>query len=273
MKRQVEPVYPIYTVDAFAEAPHRGNPAGVCFLMGHQDEAWMQMIAAEMNLSETAFFQQKGKRFSLRWFTPTTEVDLCGHATLATAHVIWESQIVGPDETIAFDTRSGLLTARRQSDWIELDFPAVRAQQAPLPAGLVEALGLDKAPKNCRKNKFDYLLELDSAEAVKALRPDFHSLAQVECRGTIVTAPSDMPGQDYISRFFAPAVGVDEDPVTGSAHCCLGPYWTERLGRSSLTGFQASDRGGLVQTELRGDRVLLRGKAITMVQGVYTGQA
>lgn len=268
MKRQVEPVYPIYTVDAFADAPFRGNPAGVCFLMGHQPEEWMQQLAMEMNLSETAFFMHKGDVFSLRWFTPAAEVDLCGHATLATAHIIWESQVVGIDEMIKFETRSGILTAKRKGDWIELDFPAKRAQSAPAPDGLLESIGIEAA--GCFRNQFDYLLELPTAEDIRDIKPDFKALSKVDCRGVMVTAPSDVEGQDYICRFFAPAVGVDEDPVTGSAHCCLAPFWSERFGKNRLIGYQASQRGGIVDTEVIGERVLLRGKAVTVMQGVFT---
>ena len=268
MKRQVEPVFPIYTVDAFAEAPFRGNPAGVCFLMGHQPDEWMQQLAQEMNLSETAFFMQKEGAYALRWFTPATEVDLCGHATLATAHIIWESQLVGPEEEIFFETRSGILTAKRKDDWIELNFPAKAPSPCDMPAGLAESLGIQ--PISSHRNEFDYLLECATADEVRNVKPDFKALSKVECRGVMVTAPSDLPDQDYICRFFAPAVGVDEDPVTGSAHCCLAPYWSGKLGKMKLRGYQASERGGIVETELLGDRVLLRGKAITVVQGVFT---
>lgn len=263
------PLFPLYQVDAFAEAPFRGNPAGVCFLMGHKPDTWMQRIAQEMNLSETAFFMQAENGFHLRWFTPTTEVDLCGHATLATAHIVWQSDLVGADEDIRFQTRSGTLTAKRSGDWIELDFPAQAAHPAPLPEGLVAALGAK--PITCLRSKSDYLLPFASEAEVKAIRPDFRALAKVDARGIIVTAPADGAATDFVSRFFGPAVGVDEDPVTGSAHCTLGPYWSKIMAKNLLTGYQASERGGIVEVEmLAEERIALRGKAVTVFQGVIT---
>lgn len=259
----------MYTVDAFAEAPFQGNPAGVCFLMGHQSDAWMQSVAREMNLSETAFFIKKDDHYLLRWFTPGTEVDLCGHATLATAHIIWETEMVGPDESLQFETRSGMLTARREGGWIALDFPASPPQSASPPKGLLESLGL-REYTYIGSNGSDYLLEVARPELVLSLQPDFRALGQVDCRGIIVTAAAPGEEWDFTSRFFAPAVAVDEDPVTGSAHCALGPYWEGRLGKSSLTGYQASKRGGIVKVEVQGDRVLLKGKAVTVFQGVVT---
>jgi PhzF family phenazine biosynthesis protein len=207
----------------------------------------------------------------LRWFTPTTEVDLCGHATLAAAHVIWQSQVVGPDEALRFETRSGELIARREGEWIVLDFPEDLAVEVEMPQGLAEALGIGGG--TCLRGRDDYLIELGSEEEVKALKPDFRALKQVEARGIIVTAPSFGGEHDFVSRFFGPAVGVDEDPVTGSAHCTLAPYWAKKLGETKLTGYQASERGGVVRVELPGNgRVLLKGKAVTVFQGVLTNE-
>lgn len=269
MKRQPEPVFPLYTVDAFAEAPFRGNPAGVCFLMGHKDAAWMQAIAREMNLSETAFFMKKGDHYHLRWFTPTTEVDLCGHATLATAHIIWETEMVGQEEPLRFETRSGILTARQENGWIVLDFPAQPPQPIEKPLSLLSTLGLTDCVY-AGWNGSDCLIQLENARQVQGLKPDFHSLRKLPYRGVIVTADSPKSGTDFISRFFAPAVGVDEDPATGSAHCCLGPFWAKQKGKASLTGYQASKRGGIVKVEMVEERVLLKGKAVTVFQGVVS---
>ncbi len=272
MKRPLEPLYPIYIVDAFSEAPFRGNPAAVCFLMGKKPDSWMQQLATEMNLSETAFFMQSERGYHLRWFTPTTEVELCGHATLASAHIIWETQLITPDEEIVFETLSGELKARQVNGWMELDFPAEKPEKCELPQGLVAALGCGRPLKTTR-NRFDIFLEFEDEQEVISMKPDFRVLGEIEARGVVVTARSKDARYDYKCRFFGPAVGVDEDPVTGSAHCALGPYWSEILGKQELTGFQASDRGGVVQVKNAGDRVLLRGKAVTVMQGVYTGDA
>lgn len=265
----MEPVFPIYQVDSFTDAPFKGNPAGVCCLMGHRPDDWMQRVAFEMNLSETAFFMQKNDSFLLRWFTPAVEVDLCGHATLATAHVIWQSEIVGPLEPIHFETRSGTLTAKREGEWIVLDFPVRVSSPAALPDGITEALGV--TPVACLRGVDDYVLVFETEAEVRAIEPDFRALKSVKARGVIVTSKSESPAYDFVSRFFGPAVGVDEDPVTGSAHCALAHYWGERLGKKSMTGFQASERGGVVKVELPGKgRVLLKGKAVTVFQGVLT---
>ena len=250
-------------VDAFTDTIFTGNPAAVCLLPEPRGEAWMQHLAREMNLSETAFLERRPDgAFDLRWFTPTVEVDLCGHATLASAHVLWERGACDLRAEIRFHTRSGVLTASRRDGWIELDFPAVPEAAAAPPPGLVEALGAE--PLHLGRNRFDYLAELDSEAAVRALRPDFHRLRAVDARGVIVTARSTEPGFDFVSRFFAPAAGIDEDPVTGSAHCCLGPYWQSRLGKSALTARQVSSRGGVVRVEVAGSRVKLLGQAVTV---------
>ena len=251
-------------VDAFTNKPFSGNPAAVCVLPQPVPDEWMRNVAREMNLSETAFLTPQDGGFQLRWFTPAVEVDLCGHATVASAHVLWEDGHLPANRQARFHTRSGLLLADRRGDWIELDFPAKVVAPAPAPAELLPALGVARAVF-VGKNVFDYLVEVDSEETLKALSPDHSTLRKVPVRGVIVTARSDSGEFDFVSRFFAPGAGVDEDPVSGSAHCALGPYWSERLGKSELTAFQASARGGVVRVKLAGDRVLLGGQAVTVM--------
>jgi PhzF family phenazine biosynthesis protein len=255
----------IIQVDAFTDRPFAGNPAAVCVLPGPADEHWMQDVAREMNLSETSFLHRLDDGYRLRWFTPAVEVDLCGHATLAAAHVLWEDGHLPADAPARFHTRSGLLTAARGDGWIEMDFPAKSASAAEPPAGLEQSLGV--AARSVGRNKFDYLVEVDSEETVRRLRPNFALLESVECRGVIVTGAAAGPPYDFVSRFFAPRAGVNEDPVTGSAHCCLGPFWQRRLGKDELLARQVSARGGDVRVRLRGDRVLLGGKAVTVLRG------
>ena len=257
--------FPLFQVDAFADAPFSGNPAAVCVLPAEADAGWMRRVAAEMNLSETAFLTRRGDGWGLRWFTPASEVDLCGHATLAGAHVLWEEGRLDPGETAIFHTRSGVLTCERREEWIEMNFPAVREAPADPPDGLAEALGF--APRYVGKNEFDYLLEADSEAAVRALAPDFGLLGRIPMRGCMVTVRADDPAYDFVSRFFAPALGVDEDPVTGSAHCCLGPFWAARLRGKELAAWQASARGGAVRVGILGDRVVLGGRAVTVMRG------
>jgi predicted PhzF superfamily epimerase YddE/YHI9 len=254
-------------VDAFTDAAFRGNPAAVCLLDGREpDDAWLQNVAAEMNLSETAFLSRRGDGdWSLRWFTPTVEVDLCGHATLASAHALWEEGLVPRSETARFQTRSGLLTAASDGDWIELNFPATPAEAAQPPEGLLEAFGARALWVG--RNRFDYIVEVSSEEEVRALQPDFSQLRRVRARGIIVTSRTSTPGYDFVSRFFAPQSGVDEDPVTGSAHCTLAPYWSARLGRTRLTAYQASRRGGMLRVVFEGDRVRIAGRAVTVLRG------
>jgi len=225
----------------------------------------MQGVAREMNLAETAFLHRGEDGFNLRWFTPLVEVDLCGHATLAAAHILWETGALPPGEQARFDTKSGLLTASKSGQMIELDFPAKPERRAAAPEGLVEALGAP--PRYVGRNAYDYIVEVESEDVVRKLEPDIARLKRVEARGVIVTSASSTKGFDFVSRFFAPAVGVDEDPVTGSAHCCLGPYWGAKLGKTELTAYQASSRGGIVQVRLAGDRVHLGGRAITILRG------
>jgi PhzF family phenazine biosynthesis protein len=256
----------VIVVDAFTETLFRGNPAAVCLLEAFRDDRWMQNVAREMNLSETAFLLRRNDGLSLRWFTPETEVELCGHATLASAHVLWEEGLLPHSEPARFHTRSGLLTARRQDGWIEMDFPAEPQQQAIAPRELTAALGV--IPVHAGKNRLDdWLVEIESETALRALTPDFTLLRSVPMRGVMVTARSLSKGYDFVSRFFAPRIGINEDPVTGSAHCCLGPYWQKRLGRYSFYAEQASPRGGTVHVRVSGDRVILSGKAVTAMRG------
>src|SRR5215470_13665145 len=237
---------PIYHVDAFTDRPFAGNPAGVCLLEEDREAVWMQNIAREMNLSETAFLRRRDGYWDLRWFTPAVEVDLCGHATLASAHVLWEAGHANAKETLGFETRSGRLSAGRRGDLIELDFPSESASEVAPPQGLLSALGI-ASPRFVGRNRFDYLIEVEDETAVRSLSPDFPRLAAAGngARGVIVTSRG-RGGPDFVSRFFAPAAGIDEDPVTGSAHCCLAPFWGDRLGKREMTGYQVSARGGTV---------------------------
>jgi len=255
----------IYQVDAFSDRPFSGNPAAVCLLPGPRDDQWMQQLAQEMNLSETAFLLWQKDGFNLRWFTPAVEVDLCGHATLASAHILWEQDYLQPGEQARFHTRSGLLTADRHDDLIELDFPAKLEEQSDAPPHLVEALGIP--PKYVGKNVFDYLVEVDSEEVVRNMKPNLSLLAQVTARGVMVTSRASSPGYDFVSRYFAPRVGVNEDPVTGSAHCCLAPYWSKHLHKNEMVAYQASARGGVLYVRISGDRVKIGGQAVTVMRG------
>jgi len=254
-----------YQVDAFTAEPFAGNPAAVLLLTEPAPEAWMQQVAREMNLSETAFLVRRDDGYDLRWFTPAVEVDLCGHATLASAHVLFSERHLPATGVARFHTRSGVLTAARRDEWIELDFPATPAPPAPAPPGLAAALGAE--PRFVGLGKFDYLVLLDDEATVRRLTPDHRGLRALGVRGVIVTALAQGPGFDFVSRFFAPGAGIDEDPVTGSAHCTLGPFWSARLGRTELTGFQASARGGVVRVRVSGERVRLGGQAVTVARG------
>jgi PhzF family phenazine biosynthesis protein len=259
---------PLVQVDAFADAAFAGNPAAVCLLEGPADAAWMQAVAGEMNLSETAFVHPDGAGYALRWFTPVAEVELCGHATLASAHALWECGRVAPDAAIAFATLGGILSAEREDDQIVMDFPATPPEPADAPPDLLEALGV--SPRWTGRSRFDWLVEVASPEEVVAARPDMPRLAALRARGVIVTAAGGRDGADLTSRYFAPAYGIPEDPVTGSAHCALAPFWAGRLGRDRLVCHQASARGGIVRAEARGDRVLLGGRAVTVLEGRLT---
>jgi PhzF family phenazine biosynthesis protein len=255
---------PIYQVDSFTNQPFAGNPAGVCILPAARDAAWMLNVAREMNLAETAFLVPQADGYDLRWFTPTIEMDLCGHATLASAHILWETKALRREAPARFHTKSGLLTCVQQGDVIEMDFPATPPRRIDPPDGLLDALGV--SAKFVGQSKFDYLVEVESEEVVRAVKTNLARLSRFPVRGAIVTSRASSPGSDFVSRFFAPAAGVDEDPVTGSAHCTLSPYWSERLGRAELTGYQASARGGVVHTRLAGDRVMLGGQAVTVLK-------
>ncbi|MBU2703732.1 PhzF family phenazine biosynthesis protein [Sporomusaceae bacterium BoRhaA] len=257
----------IYQVDAFTEQPYKGNPAAVCLLEVNRSEEWMQSVAAEMNLSETAFLFPEGDGYRLRWFTPKSEVKLCGHATLASAHILYKEKRLPLNCQARFSTLSGLLTARyyENTGLIELDFPATSVISCEPPYGLVEALGVK--PIFVGRSDDDYLIEVASEDEVKKVVPNFVQLLQVSCRGVIVTALSYSDEYDFISRFFAPAVGVNEDPVTGSAHCRLTPYWQAKLGKNEFTAYQASKRGGFLKLAMKGDRVCISGKAVTILKG------
>lgn len=265
----------IIQVDAFTDRPFAGNPAAVCVLRHPRDDAWMQALAREMNLSETAFVhpEPEGGTYRLRWFTPTTEVDLCGHATLATAHVLWTEGHLDESRQARFLTRSGPLTADREGGWITLDFPATPASiERPVDLGHL-ARSLNTSVLFAGHSCFDLLVEVESEAVVRALRPSIAGLASIPVRGVIVTARAETPGVDFVSRFFAPRVGIDEDPVCGSAHCCLGPYWGARLGKTELAAWQISDRGGVLKLALRDDRVRISGQAVTVLRATLDDAA
>lgn len=259
----------IVQVDAFTDRPFAGNPAAVCVLRDTPSDEWMRNVAREMNLAETAFLVPQADGYNLRWFTPAVEVDLCGHATVASAHVLWQDRHLPEGQQARFHTRSGLLTADQHGDWIELDFPAKIAAAAEAPPELLPALGVTKA-KFVGKNVFDYLVEIESEAELRSLAPDHSRLRRLPVRGVIVTARSSTPEFDFVSRFFAPGSGIDEDPVTGSAHTALGPYWAGILGKTEFTAFQASARGGVIKVRVDGARVKLGGQAVTVMTGELT---
>lgn len=259
---------PIHIVDAFTSEPFAGNPAAVCLLEDARSDRWLQAVAAEMNLSETAFLWREGPGYRLRWFTPAVEVPLCGHATLASAHLLFESKAADGDE-LCFATKSGELRARRLDGGIELDFPAYSFEPALLPAAVAVALGVTplETSRVARLNGDSLLVEAASERDVRGARPDARALLAAGAPSVILTTRSETPGFDFVSRYFAPGFGVDEDPVTGAAHCALAPYWARKLGKAELTGFQASKRGGVVGVRALGERVALRGQAVTVVSG------
>lgn len=255
----------IYVVDAFAHKAFTGNPAAICILSSSESADWMQQVAAEMNLSETAFLQPIEDGYHLRWFTPLAEVDLCGHATLASAHILWETGLTHPKQPIRFHTKSGILTAYKKNDWIKLDFPS----EAPTfvdtyPQALIDGLGVD--PISVGRNQSNYIIEVPSEEMVKEMTPNFSLLQTIEARGFLVTSRSADHTIDFISRCFFPSIGIPEDPVTGSAHCCLGPYWAYLLNKTELYAYQASKRGGFLKVRLHNNRVHLFGQAITVLK-------
>lgn len=257
--------FPLFQVDAFTDKPFSGNPAAVVLLAEDAPDEWMLKVAQEMNLSETAFVYPKGEFYSLRWFTPSTEVELCGHATLSAAHILWETGTVQAGQTIQFTTLSGLLGARRFDEVIELDFPAGDLVPGALPAGVIAAVGGEPVFSGVSGEK--WLLEYSTEQEVRSLTPDFSALAKIHGRGLIVTSHADQSGVDFVSRYFAPWIGINEDPVTGSAHTILGPYWGKRLGKVHMTAHQVSARGGILTVRLAEDRVFIGGKAITVVKG------
>jgi PhzF family phenazine biosynthesis protein len=264
---------PIAVVDAFTAEPYRGNPAGICVLPAAISGEWMQSVAIEMNHAETAFLVKTGDGYNLRWFTPSDEVDLCGHATLASAHHLWEIGALAAEEPARFHTRSGLLTAERVlmdgAVWIELDFPSEPVAATATPTGLAAMLGAE--PVFIGRNRLDYLIELKDEIVVRTLRPDLKQIADLSTaesvRGIIVTATGTEGETDIVSRCFFPRFHIDEDPVTGSAHCGLAPYWIPRLGKQEIVAYQASARGGWLRLRLAGERVKLRGQAVTTLRG------
>jgi PhzF family phenazine biosynthesis protein len=259
----------IIQVDAFTNSPFQGNPAAVCVLLSPQDDRWMQSVAREMNLSETAFLLKQDGHYNLRWFTPATEVPLCGHATLASAHVLWTEGYASTGQEVKFETKSGILSAKYQDDWIQLDFPANRSQDIPPITKLGDALGVPL--KTVLYNSLGYLVEVASAERVEQLQPNLTLLKQLPISNVIVTSRAKEGSEyDFVSRFFAPGLGIDEDPVTGAAHCCLAPYWRDRLQKNRFLAYQASSRGGTVKIDYDGgDRVLLSGQAVTVMRGEF----
>lgn len=257
----------IIQVDAFSDRPFQGNPAAVCILPRSVPEEWMQLVAREMNLSETAFLSPEGDGYHLRWFTPTTEVPLCGHATLASAHVIWTEGHQPSNCSIDFYTKSGLLSANYRNNWIELDFPANLSQAVATPPELAKALEIPI--KTTLTNSLGYLVEVESPDLVRNLQPNLALLKTLSISNVIVTSVAETNSEyDFISRFFAPGLGIDEDPVTGAAHCCLAPFWRDRLGKDEFLAYQASERGGVVKVKYSGgDRVILGGRAVTVMRG------
>lgn len=255
----------IVQVDAFTAKPFTGNPAAVCLLDGDADPMWMQDVALEMNLSETAFVREIEDGYDLRWFTPAVEVDLCGHATLASAHVLWEDGLADPDRSIAFHTRSGVLMCRKRPDRIEMDFPVRPTRECDPPDGLVEALGVK--PLSVSHSDVGYIVELATEPDVREARPDFHHLREIPDGWACITAPAQTGGFDFVSRYFAPQGGIDEDPVTGSSHCALAYFWAARTGRHEFRAYQCSARGGVVFARIEGDRVHLGGQAVTVLRG------
>lgn len=256
---------PFYHVDAFTDAPYSGNPAVVCPLDGPADETWMQAVAAEMNVSETAFFYPTDDGFNLRWFTPTVEMPLCGHATLASAHILRELGIVQVGESAGFQTASGLLTVALGNDLVHMDFPSVIAEPTEVPAALLDGLGTPVIQAGwCR---LGYMAELENESAVCALTPDLVRLGELPGSVIYVTASAHRDSIDYVCRVFGPKVGIAEDPVTGGAQCTLGPYWAAKLGKDSLSGYQCSKRGGSYHVRVGDDRVIISGQAVTTSKG------
>lgn len=255
----------IFHVDAFTSRPFGGNPAGVCILTHPKVDSWMLNVAAELNLSETAFIIRRANGYNLRWFTPKTEVDLCGHGTLASAHIVWQERLAREDEVILFHTQSGVLPCRRQDASILMDFPLLPEHKIDPPAGLARCLGI--SPVYVGASDRDIIVEVESEGSVKGIMPDYSLMLELPMRGIIVTSKADTQGFDFVSRFFAPKVGVNEDPVTGSAHCCLASFWSKRLGKHDLVARQVSTRSGVIGMHVHGERVHLLGEAVTVIKG------
>lgn len=264
---------PILQIDAFTPEAFKGNPAAVCLLEEPKPDGWMQNVAAEMNLPMTAFVVPRStiNEADLRWFTPEGEMPLCGHATLASAHALWETGRLPEDQEIRFHTASGVLTCRRAGQRIEMDFPALAAVEAELPPAIAEAFDIQPLNVLCQRrndgSNGNFLLVLDSEEAVRNLKPNFELLRKAANAGVIVTACGESSGFDFVSRYFAGYIGIDEDFVTGSAHCLLTPYWASKLGKTEMSAYQASPRGGVLRVRLGGDRVFLGGEAVTVLRG------
>jgi PhzF family phenazine biosynthesis protein len=257
---------PLFHVDAFTSFPFAGNAAAVCVLDEPREDAWLQHVASEMNLAATTFLSPQDDGYHLRWFSTKVELELCGHGTLASAHTLWEQGFLASDAQARFYTRAGLLTAERDGEWITLNFPAKPEEPAEILPAFRESLGV--TPLYVGKSQLDYLVRVEAEEVVRGIQPDFALLAMLPARGVIVTAAANAgSGFDFVSRFFCPGVGIDEDQVTGSAHCVLSPFWSKHLGRERLTGYQASARGGFVRVRLDGDRVHLAGQAKTVLRG------
>jgi PhzF family phenazine biosynthesis protein len=256
----------IFTVDAFANKPFSGNPAAVCMLDENKDDGWLLSVAAEMNLSETAFLHKAESGYNLRWFTPEVEVDLCGHATLASAHILWETGEIKFNDEVIFHTKSGVLKAYKYDNEIMLDFPSIPVTESKIFDEIKNALKI-KDVKYSGMSRHHYLIELNSEKEIKELKPDFDQLSRLPLFATIVTAISENKNYDFVSRFFAPSKGIKEDPVTGSAHCVLGPYWSKRLNRNEMKAFQASKRGGFLKVRVEDQRVMLIGQALTVLKG------
>jgi PhzF family phenazine biosynthesis protein len=259
----------ILQIDAFTDTPFAGNPAAVCVLPNAVDEGWMRAVAAEMNLSETAFLHPHADGYQLRWFTPSAEVNLCGHATLASAHVLWQEGYLTATDEARFHTKSGLLTATQAEGWITLNFPAQPLTVVTAPPEVLRSLrGMQPiAVAYGGTAESNYLVELPSEDYVRSLQPDFSIMKLLPAHGVIVTAPAEAADIDFVSRYFAPALGINEDPVTGSAHCSLAPYWQQKLGKSDFLAKQVSQRGGTLKVQLQGQRVLLSGQAVTILRG------
>jgi PhzF family phenazine biosynthesis protein len=262
----------LFTVDAFTNKPFSGNPAAVCVTHKRLPTRWMQTLAHELGLSETAFVQMGSSEIALRWFTPEVEVDLCGHATLASAFVLWTNTLHSTEHPLRFATRSGPLTCTWRDGWVDMDFPALPCGPTDCAAQLAQILGTE--PVGAGFNGTDLLAEIAGEDALRRLTPDLNALRELPARGLIVTSRSASAEYDFVSRFFAPRAGIAEDPVTGSAHCALAPYWAKKLRKKRFRAFQASRRGGVVVAELRGaDRVLLSGQAVTISRMELSAEA